>query len=100
MAGRLPPFVEKFAATDRQLYDTVSETQEIAYQKDGLDRKTALLITLAIDAYKGAAGGVASLAKQARTAGATEEEIKQAIRIAYYVAGMQTLAAGSAAFDE
>ena len=43
---------------------------------------------------------MASLAKQARAEGATEEEIKQAIRIAYYVAGMQTLAAGSAAFDE
>jgi alkylhydroperoxidase/carboxymuconolactone decarboxylase family protein YurZ len=41
-----------------------------------------------------------TLAKQARAAGATEEEIKQAIRIAYYVAGMQTLAAGSAAFEE
>ena len=43
---------------------------------------------------------MASLAIQAMSEGATEEEIKQAIRIAYYVAGMQTLAAGSAAFDE
>jgi alkylhydroperoxidase/carboxymuconolactone decarboxylase family protein YurZ len=100
MAGRLPPFVEKFAASDSKLYDTVSEVQEIAYPEDGLGRKTALLITLAIDASKGAAAGVATLAKQARAAGASEEEIKQAIRIAYYVAGMQTLAAGSAAFEE
>ncbi|HOC08126.1 MAG TPA: carboxymuconolactone decarboxylase family protein [Bacillota bacterium] len=100
MAGQLPPFVEKFAVSDRELYDKVAEVREIAYPEDGLDRKTAILITLAIDAFKGAAGGVASLAKQARAAGATEEEIKQAIRIAYYVAGMQTLAAGSAAFDE
>jgi alkylhydroperoxidase/carboxymuconolactone decarboxylase family protein YurZ len=100
MSERLPPFVEKFAVSDRELYDKVSEIQKIAYPQDGLDRKTALLITLAIDASKGAAAGVATLAKQARAAGATEQEIKQAIRIAYYVAGMQTLAAGSAAFEE
>ena len=100
MTRRLPPFAERFAEIDGKLYDKVSGIQEIAYPEDGLDRKTALLITLAIDAFKGAAGGVASLAKQARAAGATEQEIKQAIRIAYYVAGMQTLAAGSAAFEE
>lgn len=100
MAGKLPPFAEKFARYDKQLYDCVSQIQQSAYPAAGLDRKTALLITLAIDASKGAAAGVAVLAKQAREAGATQEEIRQAIRIAYYVAGMQTLAAGSAAFDE
>jgi alkylhydroperoxidase/carboxymuconolactone decarboxylase family protein YurZ len=100
MAGKLPPFAEKFAGFDKQLYDNVSDIHETAYPQDGLDRKTALLITLAIDASKGASAGVASLAKQARAAGAADEEIKQAIRIAYYVAGMQTLAAGSAAFEE
>lgn len=100
MEGTLPVFVEKFRDVDEKLYDEVVRLQGTAYPETGLDRKTALLITLAIDAFKGAAAGVETLAKQARDAGATEEEIKQAIRIAYYVAGMQTLAAGSAAFGE
>lgn len=99
MSNGLPPFAEKFADIDKQLYHNVQQIAETAYPEGGLDRKTALLITLAIDASKGASAGVATLAKQARAAGATDDAIMQAIRIAYYVAGMQTLAAGSAAFD-
>jgi alkylhydroperoxidase/carboxymuconolactone decarboxylase family protein YurZ len=100
MAKKLPPFAERFASIDKEMYQNVQRIAEIAYPEGGLDKKTVLLITRAIDAYKGSSTGVASLAKQAREAGATDDEIRQAIRIAYYVAGMQTLAAGGAAFAD
>ena len=100
MKKKLPPFIEKFAKLDEELYSSVSQISTTAFADNGLDNKIKLLIALAIDASKGSSAGVQSLAKQAREAGATETEIKQTIRIAYYVVGMETLAAGSAAFSE
>ena len=100
MAKKLPPFVEKYAGFDKELYDNVQNIAQTAFKEEGLDKKTGLLVAMAIDAVKGSSTGVASLSNQARDAGATDEEIRQVLRIAYYVAGMQTLSAGSAAFEE
>jgi alkylhydroperoxidase/carboxymuconolactone decarboxylase family protein YurZ len=63
-----------------------------------LDQKTKVLITLALDAAHGAREGVVSLAGQARSLGASDAEIAEAIRIAYFVAGNSVLAAAGAAF--
>ena len=65
-----------------------------------LDAKTKYLITLALDAYKGAQEGVKVLAAQARGAGATDMEICEALRLAYYVAGMDAVKTSLAAFQD
>lgn len=98
MKKKLPGFVEFFADKDEKLYQVVSAVSEAAFTGGKLDLKTRLLIALALDAVLGAEGGVASLAKQAREAGADDEEIKDAIRVAYYVAGMTVIKTGGAAF--
>ncbi len=95
----LPPFLKGLEERDPKLAEVVGQLHQ-ASSEGPLDTKTRLLITMALDAFAGAAQGVASLADQARKVGASDEEIAQALRIAYFVAGMQTLLTGNAAFQD
>jgi alkylhydroperoxidase/carboxymuconolactone decarboxylase family protein YurZ len=65
-----------------------------------LEPKVKALIAMALDAYANSPAGVKSLSKSARALGATEGEIAEALRIAYYVAGMKTLAATCSAYED
>lgn len=100
MKKEVPGFVKKYEARDKDLFDAVVNVSETAFSGNALDHKTRLLIALALDALLGSDHGVASLARQIRNAGGTNEEINEAIRVAYYVAGMNTLVCGNAAFDD
>ncbi len=95
----LPEFLQGLNERDPQLAQAVEKLWATA-QEGPLDDKTRVLITLALDANNGAAEGVASLSEQARRAGATDGEIAQALRLAYLVAGMETLLTGNAAFQQ
>jgi len=95
----LPTFLKGLEERDPQLAEAVDQLWSVA-NEGPLDDKTRILITMALDALSGASGGVSSLAEQARSAGATAEEIAHALRLAYLVAGMQTLLTGNAAFNE
>ncbi len=64
-----------------------------------LDPKVKSLISLAVDAFAGSSG-VRPLADAARRAGATEAEIAEALRLAYYVAGNKALFSTMATFDD
>ena len=84
---------------DPELFQLINDTRKVAYgeQPGGLARKHKLLIAMAIDAAHGAAGGVGSLAKQAMAAGATKQEVGDALRIVQMICGvgaMHTAAAG------
>ncbi|GFN22204.1 MAG: carboxymuconolactone decarboxylase family protein [Thermoanaerobacteraceae bacterium] len=94
----LPPFVEALAERDPEFYRAVRAVAEAAMGPGALDAKTKTLITLALDAAHGAGEGVAVLARQARQLGASEEEIREALRLAYFVAGNGVLVAADAAY--
>lgn len=97
---QLPWFVEKLADHDNEQYQAIKQVAEKAMLPQALDKKTMLLIVLALDASKGAGEGVRVLAAQARQAGANEQEIKEALRLAYYVSGMDTVKASLQAFAD
>lgn len=67
----------------------MSSSRELALKDGALSVKHKLLIALALDASLGAANGVKSLAGQAMAAGATKEEIFEALRVAYHISGGQ-----------
>lgn len=94
----LPAFIEALSGRDPEFYRAVKAVAETAMAPGALDAKTKTLITLALDAAHGASEGVAVLAQQARHLGASEEEIQEALRLAYFVAGNGVLAAGGAAY--
>ena len=75
-------------ALDADLVRLVRETSEFALADGALPRKVKLLIAMALDASEGAAGGVGSLARQSMQAGATKQEIAEALRVAQYVCGV------------
>jgi len=73
---------------DPKLVEHLREENEWAFADGALSRKTKLLIAIAYDAAHGAANGVRSLAQQAINAGATREEIGEALRVAYVLSGI------------
>ena len=77
-----------FETLDPDLLKLVNQTSEFALADGALSRKTKLLIAMALDAAHGAVGGVAALARMAAEAGATKEEISEALRVAQFVSGV------------
>jgi AhpD family alkylhydroperoxidase len=79
--------LEVFEGLDPELLKMVRRSSELAMADGALPRKVKLLIAMALDAAHGAADGVGSLARAAMQAGATKQEIAEALRVAYYVSG-------------
>lgn len=63
-----------------------------------LPAKTKTLMMMLGDALLGHAEGVANIARGARTAGVTEEEIKETVAIAFMMGGLPALITASNAF--
>lgn len=76
-----------FETLDPALLKLVRQTSQLALADGALPRKTKLLIAMALDAAHGAVGGVKALAGAALEAGATKQEVAEALRVAQYVSG-------------
>ncbi len=63
-----------------------------------LPAKTKILMTMLGDAILGHADGVSNIANQARNAGATEDEIKETVKVAFMMGGLPALVTGANAF--
>ena len=85
---------------DPQLLSLVSDTQKLALEDGALPRKIKLLIAMVLDAVNGAAEGVQSLAREAIKAGATREEIAEALRVAQYICGVGCVYTAARALKE
>ncbi len=77
-----------FQKNDPKFFDHVLNTRSFALDEGALPRKVKLLIAMALDATEGAADGVKILADQAIKAGASKQEICEAIRVAQYICGV------------
>ncbi|HWP97694.1 MAG TPA: carboxymuconolactone decarboxylase family protein [Syntrophomonadaceae bacterium] len=99
MTVRLPWFVEKYCEIDEAYGQTISSVVEGAMQPGVLEEKTKHLVVLALDALKGSTEGVRVVARQARQAGASDEEIMEVLRLAYFVSGMDTVKTFLVAFE-
>jgi alkylhydroperoxidase/carboxymuconolactone decarboxylase family protein YurZ len=76
---------------DAELFKNARQLGQFALAEGGaLPRKIKLLIALALDADHGTAAGVATLARMALAAGATRQEIAEALRVALYIGGVGT----------
>ena len=85
---------------DPELLRLVEDTQQFALGDGALPRKFKLLIALALDAADGAVDGVKSLAQAATRAGASKEEIAEALRVAQYINGVGSVYTASRALKE
>jgi len=89
-----------FEKIDPELLKLVQNTNAFALADGALPRKIKLLIAMALDAAHGAAEGVKSLTQQAMQAGATKEEVVEALRVAQYVSGVGAVYVAARAFKE
>lgn len=85
---------------DPKLLSLINNTQKLALDDGALPRKIKLLIAMVLDAVHGASDGVQSLARQAIDAGATREEIAEALRVAQYVCGVGCVYTAARALKE
>jgi alkylhydroperoxidase/carboxymuconolactone decarboxylase family protein YurZ len=76
----------------------VNEMRKGISADGAIPAKTKTLMMLLGDAILGHAEGVASIARQARAAGITDEEIRETISIAFIMGGLPALITGSNAF--
>jgi len=89
-----------FDRMDPELLKLVDSTKALALNDGTLPRKFKLLIAMALDASQGTVEGVRSLTQQALHAGATKEEIVEALRVAQYICGVGCVYTAAHAFDE
>lgn len=89
-----------FEELDPALLNLAENTRDFALAEGALPKKFKLLIAMALDAAHGATEGVRSLTQQAMQAGATKEEITEALRVAYYVSGVGSVYTAAPAFKE
>jgi alkylhydroperoxidase/carboxymuconolactone decarboxylase family protein YurZ len=89
-----------FEKSDPDLRKLVQSTSDFAFADGALPKKIKLLIAMALDAAHGAAEGVRSLADQALKAGATKEEIMEAVRVTQYVSGVGAVYTAARGFTD
>jgi alkylhydroperoxidase/carboxymuconolactone decarboxylase family protein YurZ len=85
---------------DPELFKLVRNTNAFALADGALPRKFKLLIAMALDASHGAVDGVRSLTQQAMQAGATKEEVAEALRVVQYISGAGAVYTAARAFKE
>ena len=89
-----------FKGLDPQLLKLVGNTRELALAEGALPKKFKILIAMALDASHGAVEGVKALARAAIQAGATKEEITEALRVAQYISGVGSVYTAARAFED
>ena len=89
-----------FENLDPELLDLVQNTGAFSMNDGALPEKIKLLIAFALDASRGAVGGVRALAKEAMDAGASKDELMEALRVAYFVCGVGSLYTAAHALKE
>jgi alkylhydroperoxidase/carboxymuconolactone decarboxylase family protein YurZ len=85
---------------DPELLRVVENTRDLALADGALPRKFKLLIAMALDASHGTVQGVKSLAQAAAQAGATKDEIREAVRVTQYISGVGSVYTAAQALKE
>jgi alkylhydroperoxidase/carboxymuconolactone decarboxylase family protein YurZ len=92
--------LEMIGRIDPEMLKRLREQNEFVFADGALPRKVKLLIAMAFDAAHGAENGVRSLARQATKAGASSQEMAEALRVAYHLSGVGALYVASAGLTE
>jgi alkylhydroperoxidase/carboxymuconolactone decarboxylase family protein YurZ len=73
---------------DPELFKAVESTRQLSLGSGVIPAKYKNLIAMVLDATHGADEGVRNLARAAINAGATKQEVAEALRIAYFIDGV------------
>ena len=95
-----PPWQAALEKSTPELFRNVSAVRESIMKDGALSLKVKVLMAMICDALLSHPEGVAAIANRARGLGASEEEIAEAVGVAFYMGGMPALVTGANAFPD
>ena len=98
MTVEIPQFLADIKESDQEFYDKIIDIREFAYKQGALPVKIKLLMIMLMDAAFGSKVGCAKISDMARRAGATENEIKETVRLTFIMGGLNSISAGLGAY--
>jgi alkylhydroperoxidase/carboxymuconolactone decarboxylase family protein YurZ len=95
-----PGYASVLADTDPRLSEWVASGREFIISDGALSAKVKTLMTMLCDALLAHENGVKAISDRARAMGASEDEISETIRVAFWMGGLPALVTGVNAFRE
>lgn len=95
----LPTWLVTLKARDPEFADVYLAQRERILDDGAIPAKYKILMTMIVDALLSHPDGVANIANRARAAGASEEEINEAVEVAYLFGGTPALVTAVNAFN-
>lgn len=99
MTQQLPAYAITLQKHDPELAEYLATGREFILTDGALSAKVKTLMTMLCDALLAHENGVRVIANRARAMGATEEEIAETIRVAFWMGGLPALVTGLNAFN-
>jgi alkylhydroperoxidase/carboxymuconolactone decarboxylase family protein YurZ len=93
-----PAYIEALEKGDPELLKHFAGVQEFVSRDGALSAKIKTLMGMFGDAILGHADGVRAIAERARAQGATEQEIAETVRMAFYFGGIPALVTATNSF--
>lgn len=86
------PYMIPLLKSDRELFENATKALELVHSKEGaLDLKYRLLLSMVADALTRHPAGAIACGREALEAGATKEQVVEAIRVIYTAGGLPSL---------
>jgi alkylhydroperoxidase/carboxymuconolactone decarboxylase family protein YurZ len=95
----LPTWLATLKERDPEFADTYLAQRERILEDGAIPAKYKILMTMIVDALLSHPDGVTNIANRARAAGASEEEINEAVEVAYLFGGTPALVTAVNAFS-
>ncbi|MEW6752004.1 MAG: carboxymuconolactone decarboxylase family protein [Candidatus Latescibacterota bacterium] len=95
-----PFYLDAVARHDPSFLPLLESEREFVMRDGAIPAKYKMLMTLVCDALLGHDKGCEAIANRARAAGATEEEIAEAVRIAQHFGGVPALVSALMAYPK
>lgn len=100
MIGKVPKFFKDLAEKDPMMYDMVMKLEGHIWDDGVLTRKTKKLIAIAIAASLRDQHATRAQLMGAANLGVKKQEVEEALRVAFLLAGMPAYVYGKAQLDE
>jgi alkylhydroperoxidase/carboxymuconolactone decarboxylase family protein YurZ len=94
----MPPWIQELQQRDPQFVESYLNQREYVLKDGAIPAKYKILMTMIVDALLSHPDGVANIANRARSAGASETEIQEAVEVAYLFGGTPALVTAVNAF--
>ncbi len=93
-----PGYAAALVQNDPKLAEYLDAGREFILTDGALSARVKTLMTMLCDALLAHENGVSNIAARAREMGATEEEIAETVRVAFWMGGLPALVTGVNAF--